>query len=265
MPNALQIKYSKEFAKELGMIAVYLPGQQVNVGDIITFPYGKSFIGKPRPLGTFKKITSLKKLDVKYDEPKFSGNPDPIQFSSTNSIDFDFSIGGKADLGNSITPSGDASVSIKFSSEGAIYFLASNCDKKELNDLVALENEINHKDKKLLWKDTYLVTSVTIAKKAFVAQSRSKTSELIIEGDFKGVKSGLTNINANTKLQIKKQSGDVFIKDWSNDVTVFMDLIRFEKEVFSENYRGNKAISNEGFENSRILLKPVLIEDLLTD
>ncbi|UHO40601.1 hypothetical protein H5J24_11955 [Chryseobacterium capnotolerans] len=39
---SLQIKYSTEIAKELGKIAVYLPGEIIEVGDIIKFPYGKT-------------------------------------------------------------------------------------------------------------------------------------------------------------------------------------------------------------------------------
>ncbi|WP_027879255.1 hypothetical protein [Mesoflavibacter zeaxanthinifaciens] len=263
--SKLQIQYSKELAKELGKIAVYLPGEKVNVGDIIAFPFGKSFLGKPRPLGTFKKITSLQKLNVKYTEPLFSNQPDTYQFSSKNAVDFNFSIGANADLGNDDLPKGNAKMKISFTSEGAIYFLAVDCDKKQLDDLSALENEINAKGKKMLWKDTFLVTSVTVAKKAFIAQSRSKTSELLIDGNIQGLKSNTAKIDAETKLKINKQEGDIFIKDWSNNVTVFIDLVRFEEEVFSENYRGDKAISNEKFEESRISFKPVLIEDLLTD
>lgn len=39
---SLQIQYSKELVKAPGKIAVYLPGEQVEVGDIITFPYGRT-------------------------------------------------------------------------------------------------------------------------------------------------------------------------------------------------------------------------------
>ncbi|QMU63798.1 MAG: hypothetical protein GKR88_05485 [Flavobacteriaceae bacterium] len=263
--SKLQIQYSKELAEELGKIAVYLPGEQVNVGDIITFPNGKSFLGKSRPIGTFKKVTSLKNLDVKYTDPSFSRKPDSYQFSSKNAVNFNFNIDSNADLGSDELPKSDAKMKINFTSEGAIYFLAVDCDKKELDDLNALENEINAKEKKMLWKDTFLVTSVTVARKAFIAQSRSKTSELLINGNIQGIQSGTVKIGAKTNLGINKQQGDIFIKDWSNDVTVFMDLIRFEKEVFSENYRGNKTTSTKEVEESRILFKPVLIEDLLTD
>lgn len=263
--SKLQILYSKELAKELGKIAVYFPGEQVSVGDIIIFPHGKSFLGKSRPLGTFKKITSLKKLDVNYSEPDFSNKPDTYRFSSKNAVNLNFNTNLDADLGNDKLPSSDSNMKINFTSEGAIYFLAVDCDKKELNDISALEKQINSKGSNLLWKDTYLVTSVTVAKKAFIAQSRSKTSELVLQSNIKGVQSGQMNLKADANLSINKQSGDVFIKDWSDDVTVFMDLIKFEEEIFGENQRGNKMLSTNAGKTTRITFKPVSIKELLTD
>jgi hypothetical protein len=250
----LQIQYSKELAKELGKIPVYLPGEQIEVGDIITFPHGKAFFGRSKPLGTFIKITSLKKLGVQYDNPKYSGSPDTYRYASKNSVEFDFLGGIQANIPIEQTASGK--VKIQFGSEGAIYFLAIDCDKKELNDLASLEKEIISKGKKLIWEDTFLVTSVTVAKKAFVAQSRSKTSELNLIGDFKGNTSGITEIQAETSLKVGNQSGDLFVKDWSDNVPVFMDLIKFEKEVFDSS-------SNRNRRQPKIIIRPVKIEELL--
>ncbi len=263
--SKLQIKYSKEIAKELGKIAVYLPGEHLAVGDIITFPNGKSVFSKHKPFGAFKKITSLRKLGVGYDEPEFSRTPDTYHFSSKNSVQFTDRINGNVDLGNDNLPSGKGGVNIEFSSEGAIYFLAIDCDKKELNDLLSLENEINSKGKKMLWEDTYLVTSVTIAKKALIIQSRSKSSGLTIEGNVKGIQSGSIEMSLQSQLNFKKQSGDIFIKDWSNDVTVFMDVVKFKKEVFgSERYRGNAENIKVNKEDN-IRFEKVKIEELLID
>ncbi|MDO5968867.1 hypothetical protein Q4Q35_03525 [Flavivirga aquimarina] len=263
--SKLQIKYSKEIAKELGKIAVYLPGEHLTTGDIITFPNGKSMFSKPKPFGTFKKITSLKKLGVNYDEPKFSKTPDTYHFSSKNTVKFTSEINGNVDLGNDNLPGGEGGVNIEFSSEGAIYFLAIDCDKKELNDLLSLENEINSRGKKMLWEDTYLVTSVTVAKKALIIQSRSKSSNLIIEGNVKGIQSGNVEMALQPKLNFKKQNGDIFIKDWSNDVTVFMDVVKFKKEVFeSEKYE--RSIENIKFnEEDKIKFEQIKIEELLID
>lgn len=265
MPDRLQRMYSKELAKELGKIAVYLPGEPIEVGDIITFPFGNSILGRPRPIGSFKKVTSLKNLGITYPEPTYSNRPDTYRFASKNAVNIEFDLGGSANLGNEQLPSGAARTRIGFAAEGAIYFLGVDCDKKQLDDLNILENEVNDKGKSLLWKDTYLVTSVTVAKKAFIAQSRSKTSELQLSGDVKGIQSGAVDIKANSGIKIERQQGDMFIKDWSDDVTVFMDLVKFEREVFGQSTKSVGTSSDKQERDFRIHFKPVNITELITD
>ncbi len=262
--SSLQIEYSKEIAKELGKIAVYLPGEHVEVGDIITFPNGKSLFGKSRPLGSFKKVTSLKKIGVEYDEPTFSNSPDSYRFSSKNVISFDVNFEGEI-VKNDLSPNLNSKAKIHFSSKGAMYFLAIECDKKQLDDLASLENKINITSRRLVWEDTYLVTSITVAKKALIIQSQSKNSEILINGDLQAIKSEIGKIDSSLKLNVQKQSGDVFLKDWSKNVTVFMDLIRFEKEVFDSTYRSTKPPTNRQVFREQILLKPVKARELLID
>ncbi len=261
----LQTQYSKDIARELGKIAVYMPGEDVSVGDIITFPHGKTGIfNKKAPLGSFKKISSLKHLGIHHRIPGLSNTPDTYQFTSQKSVDIHYNLNGETDLGNEALPGGKANISIQFSSKGAIYFLAVDCDKRAFNDITFLEKEINSKGKNLVWEDTYLVTSVTIARKALIAVSHSKASELIVEGNVKGLQSASVNINADTKLNIKKQKGKMFTKDWSDNVTVFMDVMKFEKEIFQvENYRSPEASADYKDKKEKIVLKPVAIEELL--
>lgn len=258
---ALQIQYSKDIARELGKIAVYLPGEPVNVGDIITFPYGKTGIFNTKaPLGSFKKITTLKTLGIHHEEPEFSNHPDTYHYTSRKAVDIRYELGGKAGTNMSQLPSGEGKINISFSAEGAIYFLAVHCDKKAFNDITFLEKEINSKGKELVWEDTYLVTSVTIAKKALIAISHSRSSELVVEGNVKGIRSGPAHIHAGTRLHIQRQKGKIFTKDWSDNVTVFMDLMKFEKTVFqAETYRKRSA----GAATEKIVLKKVAATALL--
>jgi len=263
---SLSISYSKEIAKQLGQIAIYLPGTPVDVGDIITFPNGKSFLGKPRPLGAFQKRTSLRDLGIDYKNPKFSESPDTYKFSSSKNIDFGFDTSANADLNNDSLPQGNAAIRISFSSEGAIYFLGYHCDKKQLGDLISIENQINNNSSNLLWEDTYLVTAITVAKKAFIAQSKSKSSSLIVNGNLKGLDTKEVNVNASTDLKIIKEKGNIMIVDWSDDVTLFMNLIRFKKEVFGRrNYKNLDTTDSEAKEEFKISFKSVHADELLKD
>jgi hypothetical protein len=263
--SKLQIQYSKEIAKNLGKVAVFLPGEHIEVGDIITFPHGKSLLGVSRPFGTFKKITSLKKIGIKYGRPILSKTTNTYHFISKSASQFKSSINKNIDLGNNELPNSHSTIDIQFSAEGAIYFLAVDCKKKEIKDLNSIEKEINSKGKKMLWKNSYLVTSVTLAKRAFILQSLSKESSLTLQGDIKGIQLGNIDVSANSNFNLKKQNGNIFIKNWSNDVTVFMDVVKFEKRVFeSEIYRSSYneiSLEETEFKLTKVYLNELLDED----
>ena len=263
--SKLEKQYSKEIAKSLGKIAVYFPGENIEVGDIITFPNGNTILGKPRPIGSFQKYSSLRSLGINYEEPKYSKTPDTFQYLSTDStkLSVDLNGGGKSvdDIGLKL----DAEINIEFNSSGAIYFLAVDCDKKQLNDLHALENEINIKKSSNIWKDKFLVTSVTISKKALVAQSISKNAVLKVTGDVERSKSDLLEAKANSILNVSKQQGDIFVKPWSNNVTVFMDLVKFEEKDFGSRFKGKKDFNSDiGNSPLRLVKQEVTVNDILT-
>ncbi|WP_062053959.1 hypothetical protein [Aquimarina longa] len=262
--KSLQIQYSKEVARELGKIAVYLPGEEIEVGDILTFPYGKKgFLKKTAPLGSFQKITSLKNLGISEVKVQQSKTPDSYRFTSKQAVDLQFGVRVDADLGNDTLPKANGELRIKLSAEGAICFFALHCFKTSLDDIMALENEINTKGKKMVWEDTYLVTSVTIAKKALIIQSNSSSSELTLGGDVQGLQSSsIMKVKTDAKIHIKKQTGDMLIKDWSDEVTVFMDLMKFEKETFATETK-NSSFTSKSLDTDIIRLQPVSVSELV--
>lgn len=266
MMKSLQIQYSKEVARELGKIAIYLPGEEIAVGDILTFPFGKrGLLKKAAPLGSFQKITNLKNLGVRQPKIQQSTTPDTYRFTSKQEVQFDFGLSGNADLHNDSLPKAKGELNIKLSAEGAICFFAFNCFKTSLDDISSLENEINSQGKRMVWDDTYLVTSVTTAEKALIIQSNSNASELTLGGDVQGLQSStLMNLKADAKIHIKKQKGDMFVKDWSDDVTVFMDLMKFEKEIFGIESKDG-AFDPEMSGTDIIRLQPVSASQLIEE
>ncbi len=230
---SLQIQYSKKIARELGKVAVYLPGEEIKVGDIVQFPHGKG-IFRTAPFGSFQKITDLRSLEANYEVKEDLSPPDSYQLMSENSVDFKFDLGGKVDLGTEELPSGNGKFQLSFSKKGAIFFYALECNKQYINNILNLENEIVDNGKEMQWDDTFLITSLTIAKKALVVQSISKSSELTIGGDVKNTSTGKLKLDANAKISLERQKGDMLIKNWSNDVSVFMDVMRFKKKTFQK-------------------------------
>ncbi len=262
---SLQIKYSKELAKEYGQVAVYLPGSPIEVGDIVTFDYGKSFLGKARPLGSFQKKNSLKNLGVPYQKSKPDTETDTYFFKSSGTKIIETGLNANGNI-NEALPKAEANIGLKLSSEGSLFILAVECTIRQIDNVTDLQNMVIRNDKDMIWKDTFLVTSLTIAKKALIAQSKTSTSAFVISGDIDGIKNSSANVTADAKLSIKVNNGDAFIKPWSNNVTLFMEVMKFEEATF-----GPKDTNFRNFNNKRKATKKVIkfrkmtIEEVLED
>lgn len=232
--SGLQIMYSKEVAKELTKIAVVLPGAPVEVGQIIHFPFGKQGVWpfqKPAPRGAFNVITTLANLDV---VPQISGadpDGDPYIFSSKKHVKIDADFGVQGDIPLGATSNGQLKVS--FEAEGSVYFAAIDCKTTRITNLDQIQVDLNDHRKDIVWNETFLVTSVTIASKALIMQSSTKSASLDIGGDIKGLITGsVADISANAQLGVRNFKESSFIKPWSDNVTIFVGLHRFTKITF---------------------------------
>ena len=261
---SLQIQYSKKIAKELGKVAVYLHGEEINVGDIVQFPHGVGLF-RTAPFGSFQKISDLDSLGVNYDVVSDSSPADSYQFKSENSVDSKFDLGANANLGTEKLPSGKGKLKLSFSKKGGIFFYALGCKKQYINNVLNIQNEVDDKGKDMLWKNTFLITSLTVAKKALVIQSISKNSEITIGGDLKNTQANKLKLDVNAKVSFEKQKGDLLIKNWSDDVTVFVDVMRFKKKVFSKEktFDADPLFDNE--KGLRIHLEPVDISQYINE
>jgi len=221
-----QIEYSKEIAAELTAIPVVLPGDPVSVGEFITFPEGRSgipFFRKMNTWGRFEVISRLQSLGDTAAESGTDGSRDTYEFASKNGTKVDFDLGGG-------TAGASGSLEVTFSAEGAVYFLAADCATERLNDLTSISVDLNAHKSKIAWKDTFLVTSLTVAARALIMQSSSSSGSLKLAGDVKSVSAG--TVTAKTNIEVQKVSSASLIKPWSEKVTVFFGLHRFEKRDF---------------------------------
>ncbi len=241
--SGLLIKYSKEIAKELTKIAVVLPGAPIEVGQIIHFPFGKQgilFFKKPVPWGAFNVITTLANLDVtpQIGPPDLDG--DPYIFASRKhvKIDADFGVQGNIPTGTSA----NGSLKASFESEGSVYFAAIDCKTTKITNLDQIQVDLNKHRNDLVWNETFLVTSVTIASKALIMQSSTKSASLDIAGDIKGLVTGsAADISGNAQIGVRNFKESSFIKPWSDNVTVFIGLHRFTKNIFG--FQPNPVVS----------------------
>ncbi len=248
--------YCKEIIRELDKIPVFLPGTPVSVGDIITF--GKGFV-KPRPIGSFDPISKLSSLGVSYQEED-DENPDTYLYASKGSVGVSFIADANA------ATVGNGRLEISFNKEASTYFAALDCTVKSIVDAGNLEPQLDIHKKKIDWKNCYIVTSVTIAKKALIMQSNSQNSSLVIEGDVKGLQAGANmSVDANISVKINTYKDSSFIKDWSDNVTVFFTLARFRKKFLGDWGLATKKAMYINQDSDIYELTPVYPDDLLLE
>lgn len=236
--SGLQIQYSKEVAKELTKIAVCLPGSPVSVGDVIFFPFGKKGIWpfkEPAPLGAFNLITSLTALGVNAAEAAPDKEPDPYIFASRKVVGVDFSLAVEGG------DSASGTLKASFKKDGSVYFAAVDCLTTRLADLSQVQVDLSAHTRDIIWRDTFLVTSVTTAAKALIMQSSTSSASLEVAGEIKGLVTGsASDISAKSSISINSFRDSSFIKPWSENVTVFIGLHRFKKKDFG--YRPSEHV-----------------------
>jgi hypothetical protein len=248
--------YCKEIIKELDKIPVFLPGTPVSVGDVITF--GKGFV-KPRPIGSFDPISKLSSLGVTFQEQD-DADPDPYLYASKGSVGVSFTADANA------ATVGKGKLEINFNKEGATYFAAVDCKVKSIVDTSNLEQQLEPHKNSIDWKNCFIVTSVTVAKRALIMQSNSQSASLVIEGDVKGLQTGSElDVDANISLKINTYKDSSFIKDWSENVTVFFTLARYRKKFLGDWGMATKKAMYINKDTDNYELTPVYPDDLLMD
>lgn len=223
--------YCKEIAKELRQIPVYIPGTAVSAGDIIAFD-DTTIFGKPKPLGTFKKIGSLSDFQIDIDtETEENNELDSYVFASKGSVN----VGFQADV--NAAEVGKGTLSINFNKEGATYLSAVDCKETRLKSIVNLEDSLKKHQHKIEWKNYFIVVSVTVASKAIIMQSNTSSASLEIKGNIQNLQPSSVidrDLSADIELKISSYKEASFIKDWSSNVPVFFKLVRYKKRFLGE-------------------------------
>lgn len=232
--------YCKEIIRQFQKIPVYLPGEFVQVGDVIFFNNAGLFGSKP--IGTFKKRTSLSNLGIEF--PTLTDpDPRPYKFSSVGSVSMEFTSEGE------VTNQAKGQLDIAFTKEGATYLVAVDCLTTAIDDLLTVERQLaNHVDA-LDWSSHYIVVAVTVASRSLIMQSNSSSASLSIKGEVKAFDTGSVEMpNIDAALSVKSYKDASFIKDWSNNVAVFFELVRF------------RNFGLKGFDRTNMLFEKTLLE-----
>lgn len=246
--------YCKEISRELGKIPVYLPGAPVQIGDIIEFGIDGQ---KRKPIGTFKHVSDLKSLGVHYDVRE-DRHPDPYKYASKGGVEISFNADAQAgDLGK-------GELKIAFKKEASIYLAAVDCTENLITDLTVLKEQLKPHIDKYDWKNCFIVTALMSAKKALIMQSNSTNASLVITGEVKGLNPGDSGLKVDSGIDLKVNSykDSSFIKDWSDDVSVFFTLATFSKMATGKGFWNRKNTDSKIQNGELFILKEVSPDDL---
>lgn len=223
---SLAIDYCKEIARELQQVAVYLPGTAVAPGDILKFKHG-GLLGI-KPLGEFATHGNLADFGINLETiSEQPSGKDSYVYASKGSVNVSFE--AEANAGDDKK----GKLSVGFSKEGSVYLSAVDCLETRFRSIIGLEEKFDPYRDKLDWASFFIVISVTTAAKALIMQSSSSSASLEISGTVKNLVPGAAvakDINADLGIKIARYKEASFIKDWSENVPVFMAVVRYRRK-----------------------------------
>lgn len=238
---SLALSYCREIADQLEQIAVYLPGEDVNAGDVIEFQNGK-------PIGSFSKRTDLFEMGLMISKEETQTKRSYL-YATKGGVSTKFEMQG------GVGKVGGGKLSVNYTKEGSIFLSAIDCKQERLKNIAGLEDLLASLQEKLDWNKYYIVSEVLRASKAFVMQSSNSAASVVFKGDVKGLQPQIGNflqengeLHAGLKFQTTTYENASFIKDWSDDVAVFMKLVRYKSNWFG-NYQlkgGIESTSGQG-------------------
>jgi hypothetical protein len=162
--------YQREMHDNLGFFATWLPGDPIDVGDAGRLEDGR-----------FRRLASLKQLDIPYETGTSSAKQD-VQYTSTQGTKLVVS-GGAAAVGLA-----EAEITIEFSRTGAFVFHASGLRLQRLENRSVVAEELMKAYQEDRWcRDWFLVEALHVAEWATIVVSQDSSARLVLMADVAGI------------------------------------------------------------------------------
>ncbi|QES93597.1 hypothetical protein F0358_13135 [Empedobacter brevis] len=247
-------KYSKTIISKYDLIPVYLPGTDVQPGHIIDF--GSSIFGANKPIGSFSiydHLSGYHGIDINVVESK---TKQTFNLVSSKEVTVSPTISGQ------FPGVADGDIKFDFASQGSFILFGINGVESRIDNLFSLRDKLRDIADKEDWSKYYIVTSVTICKKALIYAAQEKGGTLIISANTKDMGilgDQLTGVSADISIDVKWKNKAAFSTDWEDDIAVLMKLARFKKgeikvydkmiDLKAGKSSGNNAANEIGLEN----------------
>lgn len=244
MPSPAML-YQKEMHDNIGFFATWLPGDNINIGDIGIIDGGR-----------FRKQTSLSELDIDFSMSP-EGAPISLQYTSTEGTKI--SCGGNA--------SGDilqskAEISIDFSKTGAFLFHALNVRHFRMEGLSKVTSEIIKLFDNGNWhKGWHLIDSQHVADTATIIVSQDQSASLTLSAETSMELGSIPLADPNVKLSVASSRGKLVQIICGREIRPLYSCLRIRKNFL----RSSEVIPVRGRVNGPIIQEPMWITPTIQD
>lgn len=231
------LNFEQQYLTEIGNVfnqTALLPGgASVQPGQVIRFPQIVRSTWKPEPLptGAFQIMPAVQAipdlLTEEADTPNFRFANATIYWESLS----------------------ENRMAIRMPVPGSVLLLAIECSIFRLNNSLERLRELKHLKNEHWWKEGFLVTSLTVARRALIVQSGSANCYVEIEGKVEElIKRGGARLTELADLRIHNARETALEISWQENLPIVMETLPLYRSTIS------KLLSIPGLRPSPLLI-----------
>jgi hypothetical protein len=215
--------YVNGIKKKLALYhAAWLPNAKFHLGDVGEL--NDNF---------FQSVRNLKDMNIAFQELP-DNSPSNLDIVSDQGVSITFKATGQTNPSLPNVPNAEAGIAIEFGSVGAFLIQASDVFESSIADIAKLQADVLDAYMRGAWKLQWaVIVRLVHTSNAMILVSRSSGAKLEMSASGDIPISGLKLADANVKLTVLHQSGDLVRVDRAVNVTPLFQLARIHRRVFA--------------------------------
>jgi hypothetical protein len=202
--------------------AAWLPNVKLDLGDIGVLK--NDF---------FEPVRNLNDIGIVFQE-RPDNSPSTLDIVSDEGVSITFKLAGQTNPQVPNVPAADAGVSVEFGSKGAFLIQASDVFQPSICDVAKLQDDVLNAYAEGKWRlEWAVITRLVRSSNAMILVSRSSSAKIEMSASGQVPAGGFKLADANVKLTVLHQSGDLVRVDRAVNVTPLFQLARIHRRFLS--------------------------------
>jgi hypothetical protein len=214
--------------------AAWLPNTKLRLGDVGVLK--DNF---------FQPVCNLKDMNIAFQELP-DNSPSNLDIVSDQGVSITFKAAGQTNSSVPNVPTAEAGVAVEFGSQGAFLIQASDVFQPSIADIAKLEVDVLNAYKQGTWTlEWAVIVRLVCTSNAMILVSQSSSAKLEMSASGNIPTGGIKLADANIKLTVLHQSGDLVRVDPAVSVTPLFQLARIHRRwpIGGTSVRLEKALS----------------------